>query len=399
MEAPRRARVRLRRSLSWRWRTITGVRVDKVQGATFVELFFDLVFVYAVTQLTSAVLHDLTWAGVGRAALLFWLVWWSWTQFTWTLNAADTEHIWIRLPTLAATAVAFFLAQAVPDAFTTAGLWFAASYALVRLIGLGVQGWLLGADRTERASFLSFALPSLVGIMLVLAGALVGRELRPWLWAGAVLADILTAEFAGRGVWAIEPGHFAERHGLIVIIALGESLIAAGVATTDLERDMVFALTTAGAVTATCALWWLYFGTLHSRFEVRLASQNDYDKGRYARDVFSLWHASVVAGVIGMAVGIEEAVAHPDEALSSEASLALTLGVALFAGGLGGAAWRAGLAPAAVTRGALAALVLAATPLVSMVPAFAALWALSALTVAVAVLEPAVWQRRPVRPA
>ena len=95
------------------------IRVDTTQGATFVELFFDLVFVYAVTQLTSFVLHDLTWSGVFHAGLLFWLVWWAWTQFTWTLNQADTEHVLVRLPTLAATAIAFFLAQSIPDAFGT----------------------------------------------------------------------------------------------------------------------------------------------------------------------------------------------------------------------------------------------------------------------------------------
>jgi low temperature requirement protein LtrA len=150
---------------------MSRVRAATAQGATFVELFFDLVFVYAVTQLTSLVLHDLSWEGVGEAALLFWLVWWAWTQFTWTLNLADTEHVWVRLPTLAATAVAFFLAQSVPDAFGDAGAWFAVSYVVVRLIGLGVQAWVIGSDQLE--SLVRWASLSLVGIALVLPAAFV----------------------------------------------------------------------------------------------------------------------------------------------------------------------------------------------------------------------------------
>jgi len=364
---------------------LSRVRVDTAQGATFVELFFDLVFVYAVTQLTALVLNDLTWSGVGRAGLLFWLVWWSWTQFTWTLNLADTEHVWVRLPTLAATAVAFFLAQAVPDAFTTAGAWFAVSYVVVRLIGLGLQAWVNRGDQGFAITIWSSA--SLVGLVLVVVGGLADPDVRVWFWLAAFLADVLAALVAGRGDWVLEPGHFAERHGLIVIIALGESLIAAGVASAEIERDLTFAVTTAGAVVATCALWWTYFGTLHSRLEGRMEHQDVTTWGEFARDVYSFWHAAVVAGVIGVAVAFEEAIAHPDEALRPEASLALSIGVALFVGGLAGAAQRAGVKGAALSRAFVAALVLATTPLIPRVPASMALWALAALVIAMDVIE------------
>lgn len=364
---------------------MSRVRVDAAQGATFVELFFDLVFVFAVTQLTSSVLHDLTWSGVGRAALLFWLVWWAWTQFTWTLNLADTEHAWVRLPTLIATAVAFFMAQSVPDAYTSAGVWFAVSYVIVRLIGLGVQVWVIAGD--QKVSVTTWTLASQVGIVLVLIGGFAGPDIRIWFWLAAFIADLLAATLAGRGEWVLEPGHFAERHGLIVIIALGESLIAAGVATSEVERGLTFALTTAGAVIATCALWWTYFGTLHSRLEERLGEQSRSTLGRFARDVFSFWHAAVVAGVIGIAVAFEEAIAHPDETLSSGAALSLTIGVALFVGGLASAAWRAGVRQAATPRWVVAAVALAVTPVVSEIPASLALWGLALLVVAMDVIE------------
>lgn len=364
---------------------VSRVRMETAQGATFVELFFDLVFVFAITQLTSFVLHDLTWQGVGKAALLFWLVWWAWTQFTWTLNLADTEHVWVRLPTLAATAVAFFMAQSVPDALTTGGGWFAVSYVLVRGIGLGVQAWVIGRD--QRASIVQWASTSLPGIFLVLAGGFVDPDIRIWLWSAAFATDLLAASLAGRGRWVLEPGHFAERHGLIVIIALGESLIAAGVASAEIERDLTFALTTAGAVIAACALWWTYFGTLQGRLEERLGDQDEVTMGAFARDVFSFWHAAVVAGVIGVAVAFEQAIAHPHEALSPEAALALTLGVALFVGGLGAAAARAGVPGATAKRIVVAVAALAATPVVSLIPASTALWALAALVAAMDVME------------
>lgn len=364
---------------------MSRVRADTAQGATFVELFFDLVFVYAVTQLTSLVLHDLTWEGVGRAILLFWLVWWAWTQFTWTLNLADTEHVWVRLPTLAATAVAFFLAQSVPDAFGNAGAWFAVSYVVVRLIGLVVQAWVIGYDHIE--SMVTWAKFSFIGIALVLIGGFVSPELRVWFWLGALAADLFSAYRAGSGRWVLEAGHFAERHGLIVIIALGESLIAAGVASSDVSRGLIFAITTAGAVIATCALWWTYFGTLQNRLEERLAVQDDSSIGGFARDVFSFWHAAVVAGVIGLAVAFEEAVANPNEMLGAETALALTIGAALYLGGLAAASTRAGVREAVVPRALVAMVVLAATPLVPMVPAWVALWMLALLIVGMDVTE------------
>lgn len=366
---------------------MTRIRVDRSQGATFVELFFDLVFVYAVTQLTSFVLHDLTWSGVFHAGLIFWLVWWAWTQFTWTLNLADTEHVLVRLPTLVATAIAFFLAQSIPDAFGSSGLWFATTYVLLRVIGLAVQAWVLAGDAEQTGSQATFAVASAMGMALVLIGGFVEPELRAWLWLGAIVADLVTVAIAGRGTWVLEPGHFAERHGLIVIIALGESLIAAGVATADLERDVMFAITTAGAVVATCALWWAYFGSLHGRLEARMETQGGFELGRFARDVFSLWHAAVVAGVIGVAVAFEEAVAHPEDALSLEASLALTVGVALFVGGMGAAAARAGARGAFFPRFVVAGVALAVTPLVASVPAGAALWGLAVLVIAMDLFE------------
>lgn len=366
---------------------MSRVRTSETQGVTFVELFFDLVFVYAITQLTSSVLHDLTWVGVLRLSLVFWLIWWAWTQFTWALNLADTERSPIRLLTLTATATAFFLAQAVPDAYGDGGVWFAAAYVLVRGLGIGGQYWVIGDDPVQNKGLTRFAAASLVGIGLVLAGALMPAEVRPWFWLGAIVADFATVAIAGRRTWVLQAGHFAERHGLIVIIALGESLIAAGAATADLERDVTFTLVTTGAVLATCALWWLYFGTLHGKLEEALDAQGDRARAPFARDVFSLGHAVVVAGVIGVAVGFEEAIAHPEEALSLGASMALAIGAAMFAGGLGMASRRARVESAALPRLALAGVAVASIPVITRVDAGIALWGLAAVATIASVLE------------
>ena len=122
------------------------------QSATFVELFFDLVFVFGVTQVVGLLHHDHSWPGVGRALLVFWMVWWAWTQFTWALNAADTEHPLVELGTLVATALAFFLAVSIPGAFEDRALWFGVSYVLVRAVGLWIYLWVSSQDEAHQAA-------------------------------------------------------------------------------------------------------------------------------------------------------------------------------------------------------------------------------------------------------
>ncbi len=305
----------------------------EAQGATFVELFFDLVFVFAVTSITGLLLENLDWAGVGHSVLILWLVWWAWTQFTWTLNPADTNHPAVRLITLAATAAAFFMAQAIPDAFTSAGAWFACAYVTVRVLGLGLQLGLLSSFRENASTLMAWLTGSGIGLVAVLVGGLVASPWREILWTAAVAFDLLSAARAGRGRWHLHAAHFAERHGLIVIIALGESLIAAGVSLGP-PRDATFAVGAISAVVAVCALWWLYFGLAKDELEDHLASRTDDEVGGVARNIYSWGHLPIIAGIIAFAVAIEEALSHPDEALGPEALVALGLGVILYLSGI-----------------------------------------------------------------
>jgi low temperature requirement protein LtrA len=318
-DLPRRAGIRLHAPLA--------------QSATFVELFFDLVFVFAVTQVTALTVHDLTLAGVGRSLILFWLIWWAWTQFTWTLNPADTTHPIVRVVTLLATAAAFVMAASVTRAFTGDALWFAVPYLVVRILGLVLQVR-VDLERTDehRAGIGWWVSGSSLGLALVLAGSAVDPSMRTAIWGAAILVDLLATQAASGRVWDIHTGHLAERHALFVIVALGESLILAGTAVADEARTKPLIVAGAGALLVSCLLWWIYFGWFKEALEERLSGADPRDIGRLSRDAYSLGHFPMLVGIIGFAVAIEEIVAHPNAPLPPPVLAALTAGVGLFVG-------------------------------------------------------------------
>jgi low temperature requirement protein LtrA len=346
-----------------------GVRASGPQGVAFVELFFDLVFVFAVTQLTVQTAHDLTPQGVLRAILVGWLIWWAWTQFTWTLNPADTTHDRVRILTLAATAAAFVMAASVPRAFTDEAVWFALPYLVVRLLGLGLQVLVeMEREGADHAAVYRWAGASLVGLVLVLVGALVEPGLRSVIWLGAIGADFTAATLAGRATsWDLNAAHISERHGLFVIIALGESLIVAAAAIAGAQVTLSLVLSVGAAIVLACLLWWTYFGWLKDALEHRFAAAHPDRLGSLARDAFSFAHFPLVCGIVGFAVAVEETVAHPDDPMAGPVLAALGIGVALFVASSALSLWRLG-GPVLVAR--LAALAVMAAALVA-VAAFA----------------------------
>jgi len=311
------------------------------QSVTFVELFFDLVFVFAVTQLTVLTAHDLTFAGIVRSLILFWLIWWAWTQFTWTLNPADTNHAVVRVVTLAATAAAFVMAASVQRAFAGDALWFAMPYLVVRGLGFWLQVRVdLERVDDDRTGIWRWSVVSTIGLAIVLAGALAEPSLRPAVWLLAIATDLFATRVAGGRTWDIHAAHLAERHGLFVIIALGESLIVAGTAAAGETRGPSLVGAAAGTIAVACLLWWTYFGWFKEALEERLAAASNRDVGRLARDAYSLGHFPMLCGIIGFAVAIEEIVAHPDDPLSGAVLVALGLGITLFVGFSAFAYWR-----------------------------------------------------------
>lgn len=365
---------------------MTSIRGTEEQGATFVELFFDLVFVFAVTQVTAVLASDLTAAGMARALIVFWLVWWAWTQFTWSLNEADTEHVSIRLATLAATALAFLMAMTVPLIVTPWGWLFAVSYLILRLVGLELQWRLTTDDSVWRGSVRTWTVMSGLGLVAVVIAAALPPERRFLALAVAAALDVLAAFRAGRYEWRLYPAHFSERHGLFVIIVLGESLIAAGLTAAGQPLTSGLLTVTITAVAGSCALWWTYFGWAKDALEAAMSSQPPESIGTYARDVYSFAHFPLIFGVIGFAVAVEESIAHPKEPLTLPAAIALCIGVGLILGGTGLALRIAGARVPAARWWAVAGLI-PAVSLVGAIPAWIGLTLVSILVAVVAVLE------------
>jgi low temperature requirement protein LtrA len=312
------------------------------QKVTFVELFFDLVFVFCVTQIVSILHNGVDTKSVGQVVLVFWLVWWAWTQFTWALNAADTTHSIVAMATLLATGITFFMAVAVPDAFKERALWFAVPYVLVRLTGLGLYGWVASASPSQKDAVRGFALLSMGGLVTVILGAIVGDTLQYVFWGATILLDVVAANYGGQSEgWDLHSDHFGERHGLFVIIALGETLIVAAGGLTGAEWSTELLLVAVLAVAITSAMWWSYFTRAKAMLDHALESSKGATLAMMARDVFSLIHFPMLCGIIAYAVAIEAAVAHPYDPLQREVLGALAAGVLLFVGGTALAIWRA----------------------------------------------------------
>ena len=319
-----------------------SVLTDSDQPVSFAELFFDLVFVYAITQVVHLLNHHFDFENIGRAILVFWLVWWAWTQFTWALNAADTTHHKVQLGTLLATAIAFFMAVSVPEAFERSAWWFSLAYVGGRTIGLLIYLWVTSQDPAMKSAVQKFSLFSIAGLISVLAGGYIGGEMQYWFWGLAIILDVIAALVGGNNdSWKLHPRHFSERHGLFVIIALGETLIISASAVTEEYFNGKLLLVSLLSVGITCCLWWIYFYKSKQQFEHGMATKTGADQSNLARDVFSLLHFPLLCGLIIYAFAIEEAMVHPDGAMTFAARIALSLGIFIFSTGIVMALWRA----------------------------------------------------------
>ena len=309
--------------------SVTATSAEK--RTSYLELFFDLVFVFAITQLASMIHADHSARGWVRAAIMVWLVWWAWSQYTWAGNAIDLERRPVRVAMLVVSAVTLCAAIAIPDAFADNGLWFAVPYAAVRFAGLALYWGGVRHDPVQRAALRTYLPVASIGPTLVLIGGLAGSGLRPWIWGAAMSVDVASVAAAGRGEFHVAPGHFAERHALIVIIALGESVVAVGVTASDLEPTVALIATAAFGFLIACALWWDYFDRLQGSAEARLEAEPDHRRrGHLARDLFTLGHLPLLAGTVLFAVGVEEAIVHPGDPLVPFGRLALGVGLASF---------------------------------------------------------------------
>ena len=313
----------------------------KNQSADFVELFFDLVFVYAITMITSFSAHNLDASHLLQALLIFWLIWWGWTQFTWTLNAANTRISWVRMMVLIATGVAFIMASSVGEAFGPGVMWFAIPYVIIRLIGIVLYARVTSNTVASRNRLLAWSIPSIIGLIAVIAGAMADPAGRIWWWLGVIAFDILAGYLGGRSEgWDLNPIHFAERHGLIIIIALGESLIVAAHAVSNQERSQELFIVGGLAVIVTCLLWWTYFSWINEHLEEHLSRKSGSEQASLGRDAYSILHFPLICGIIGIAVGFEIIITHPHDILTVPVAIALNGGYLFFVGFTALSVWR-----------------------------------------------------------
>ena len=297
-----------------------------------VELLWDLVFVFAITQVTALISKDLTWAGLGRGMLVLALVWWAWAAFVWAANAQDTGAPTLRLFLLLAMVLTFVAGLALPHAFEDEAPVFALAYAGVRFLHLALYA---DASRRGNASWRAiagFAITVVIGMALLVAGAFAGGTAQIVLWCAAVAIDYagpawLTRERL-RGLQRVAVAHFAERYSLFIIICLGESIVAIGVGATEEEFDAELIAMVGLGLLITVALWWTYFDRFAAIAEERLRTH--HDPVLAAADAYSYLHLVLVAGIIIFAVGVKLAVHDVREPLDDATRLALCGGVALY---------------------------------------------------------------------
>lgn len=311
-----------------------------------VELFFDLAYVFAFSQLVALLINEPTWVGVGKAALLFALLWLPWQQLTWAANAVSGNGRPVRTLFLIATVVSIPMAASTSTAFAGGGPVFAIALAGIMLIGFRMQTLGNTEEFDYRSAVYSWIAPNVVAITVLVVGSFYDGTVRLAFWLSAAGIVLWAMIRAAEGEWLVRPGHFAERHGLIIIVALGEVIVAIGIpVVAALEKGDGLPLATVLALVASGAfaglLWWAYFDRPSPGLEFAASRLDGRDAGQYIRDVYTWAHAPLVAGIIVAAAALEEIALHPTDAVPLEFRAMLAGGLFLFLIGVFLAIWRA----------------------------------------------------------
>ena len=297
---------------------------------TPLELFFDLVFVLAITQCTALMAANPTWAGLGKGLLVLALLWWAWVGYAWLTSVVDPEEGVVRFAIFGAMAALLVVALCVPRAFGDEALLFAGAYGAVRAAQIALFTIASRDEPGLRRSVNGLAASTALGIGLLLAGAAAGGATQIVLWVLALALDMGGPYLFGSEGWTLVPGHFAERHGLIVLIALGESIVAIGVGAGSGVDAGIVAAAVLGTATA-AALWWLYFDIVALVAVRRLANAAEgRERNEIARDSFSYLHFPMVAGIVLLALGLKKTLAHVEDPLKLVPAVALLGGPALY---------------------------------------------------------------------
>ena len=297
---------------------------------TSLELFFDLVFVSAFTQVTTFLSHDPTWSGMGHAVLVLGALWWAWSDYAWLTNTLDPEEGAVRLAVFAAIGAMLIVALAVPDVFGATGVVFGVAYLVVRILHLVLFTIAGRGDRDLFGAVLRIApVAAIAPVLLLVAGFLDGTA-QISLWVAALTIDYLGVLLGRMHGWRVSPAHFVERFGLIIIIALGESIVAIGVGAAGLPLDAGLITAALLGVTVAACLWWAYFDWVVYVAEAMLTDATGARRAAFARDAYSYLHFPMVAGIVLFAFGLKTTLSDVSVSLATVPALGLCGGVALY---------------------------------------------------------------------
>ncbi|HEY3552068.1 MAG TPA: low temperature requirement protein A, partial [Solirubrobacterales bacterium] len=314
---------------------ISGIRREG-ERVTPLELFFDLVFVLAITQCTALMSHDQTWSGLAQGLLILGVLWWAWVGYAWLTSVIDPEALAIRGVIFVAMAALLIVAICVQEAFDNLALTFALGIGVFRAAHIALF-MLAGADAEDddlRRSVIGLAVSTAIAVGILALASLFNGLAQGALWALAIFLDMAGPYFFGSEGWKLVPGHFAERHGLIVLIALGESIVAIGVGASG---TLDFGIGTAAVlgVFLAAALWWTYFDVVALISARRLSeAEPGREQNELARDSYSYIHLLLVAGIVLMAFGMKVTIGHHAEHLDDVPAFALLGGLAIYLLGL-----------------------------------------------------------------
>ncbi len=345
-------------------------RDGREQRATFFELFFDLVYVFAVTQLSHHLLQDLSWAGAAQATFMLIAVYWAWNYTTWMANWFDPDTVPVRLILVYVMLASLLMAVAIPDAFGDRGLLFAASYAALQ-IGRNAFVVAVTPRGVFNQNFRQILAWSVASAPLWVAGGLVTGGIRWLLWFAALGMDLAAplVRYWLPGVgptpmsqWQVDGRHFAERFQLFVIIALGESVVLAGVTASATELGAAVLAALGVALVASAALWWVYFSQFAGSVARLITRSAAEEVGQLGRDVYTYLHLPIVAGIVLTAVGVEIVISHPSDQLHAAGSVATLGGPALYLLGITASTVRIGRRPSWLQTAVVALLLAAIYP-------------------------------------
>jgi len=365
--------------------------VEREQRVTPLELFFDLVFVFGFTQVTTVLSDDPTWGGLGHGLLILAALWWAWAAYAWLTNTVDPREDAVWGAVLVAMAAMFVAALAVPEAFDRHGVVFGVAFLIVNVVWLTLYALAARRDRDLLAAILRNAPSALAGTALIIAAGFVHGGLRPMLWLAALAVGLFGPLLGGISGWRVQPAHFVERHGLIVIIAIGESLIAIGLGARSTEIGTGVIVAAVLGLVVTTSFWLAYFDFFPIRGQQMLADRSGAQRTALARDAYTYLHLPMVAGIVFFAFAMKTTLAHVGDELDTIPALGLCGGPALYL--LAYVALRLRVSRT-LGRGRLIAAVACALlfPIVVVVPALLALALVAAVWVAFDAYE-IIWWR------